>query len=97
MKKHAAFILCAVFLSVAVLGGPCWCQEQQPAGSLEQSQPPAYPMAPPAAQPPAALSEQAAVEGAYAHPEALPNPMGLRFSLIFLSCVLPERLPVREA
>jgi hypothetical protein len=66
MKKHAVFILCAVFLSVAVLGGPGWCDgQQQAANAPEQSAPPAYPVAPPAAQAPAAPPEQAAVDSAY--------------------------------
>ena len=66
MKKHAVFILCAVFLSVAVLGGPGWCDgQQQAANAPEQSAPPAYPVAPPAVQAPAAPPEQAAVDSAY--------------------------------
>jgi hypothetical protein len=85
MKKHAAFILCAVFLSVAVLGGPCWCDEQQPTGSLEQSQPPAYPVAPPVAQAPSAPLEQAAVEGAYAPQKpAEPDSASVFFDIFIL-------------
>ena len=84
MKKYAAFILCAVFLAVAFPVGPGWCDEmQQAAGPTDQSQPPAYPIAPPAAQGPAAPPEQAQapaappvqrqIEGAYA-PERSAEP-----------------------
>jgi len=75
MKKYAAFILCAVFLAVTAPVGTGWCDEmQQAAGPSEQGQPPAYPVAPPAAQAPAVSSEQAQapasmqsqIEGVYA-------------------------------
>jgi hypothetical protein len=81
MKKHAAFILCAVFLSLAVFGSPAWCDQQQPANSSDQAAMPGYPVAPAPAAPP----EQPAVEGAYAAEKtAEPDSNSVLFDVIIL-------------
>ncbi len=91
MKKYAAFIVCAVFLSIAVPGGPGWCDEtQQTSGPAAQSQPPAYPMAPPAApseqaQAPAQPPQPIETNTVYAQPKsAEPDSASVFFDIFIL-------------